>query len=207
MTKHQETKQFDRSVSFGEHVARGLYAGWRAMVFWDMKGLQFLEFSGQAVLRSFVALVFAVPLYLLTLYFEGLSETAKGLAVTPYWLITAGYVVAWPIFAFSMFYMAKTLELGQHFITFMTGYHWARVFGLLVFLPYTILSSLDLIPVWSYDYVFLASLAWVFYANTLLFRHGLKTFWLYAVFFTVLDMITFQIIRTEIISSFYSISS
>ena len=200
--QHQRSPQFDRSMGFGEHVARGLYAGWRAIVFWDVEGFKFLEFSGRAVFRSFAALLFASPIYFLTMYLEGLSETADGMHSTPDWVLWIGYVVAWLVFAVAMFYLVRILNLGQHFIRFISGYHWARVFAIAMFLPYHILTEFRLVPIEADNYILMATAAWVLYAEIWMLKHVLKTMWPYAVFLALMDFATFQVIRSEIIRGF-----
>lgn len=192
-------------VSLGEHIARYLYVGWR-MLWFDKSSLRFMDVSGKAVLRSFLAILFVAPFYFLAQYFITLDPVMEDLGGAPFWTLFLGYIIAWPVFAFIVFHLSKVLDVGPYFIQFIPTYNWARVFSLIALLPAYALIGYRLIPSWSDNIVLIGTLLWVFCYQVFIIRHTLKATWFHAVLIAVFDFLIFEILRRQILDAFMGVT-
>ena len=131
-------------MSLADHIARSLYVAFR-FLFGDTASLKFLEVSGKSVLRSFSALLPALPLYVLITW---LQLRQGGFEVTDFIYVAGlfvGYALAWVAYAYAIFYAYSIVGPKQNFLVFMPLYNWARVYVLLILLPYSALVSFGVI--------------------------------------------------------------
>lgn len=184
-------------MTLGEHIARGLYVGWRFLRF-DGAAARFIEVSGRGVLRSFAALFLAVPLYWLGLYLPGAGGSA-GLGPGQQVLSVVGYILAWPVFAALMFYIARSLGLGARYPAFMTAYNWARVYAGLVSLPVLALLPLAVVPALAMDILLLAVLVYILSYKTFIMRKVLGAGMFHAVLAVAFDVLLFLLFERSLL--------
>ena len=188
-------------MTLAEHYIRGLYAGWRILWF-DRSTIGFLETGGRSVLRSFMALGIAVPLYLLTIYLVGLDSNAPSMARAPAWLLLVSYMAGWPIFGFLMFHLSGFLGVGQKFSGFITLFNWWRIYALLLVLPVNILMAYGLVPALGADVLLIATTGLVIVYKIFLVRVVLTTNYFQTALIVSLDIILFLILEDSILIAF-----
>lgn len=126
-----------------EHIARSLYAAWRAFAY-DAGALRFLEASGRGVVRSFTALLFAAPLFFLIEWLQFRAGAFGWVGLWHYLGFFAAYALAWPLFTLAVFHFHQGLVPRENFLRFAGLYNWGRVYVLLLLLPAFALSGLGL---------------------------------------------------------------
>ncbi len=131
-------------MTLPDHIARSLYVAFR-FLFGDTASLKFLEVSARGVLRSFKALLPALPLYFLITW---LQLRSSGFEVFDFIYVAGlfvGYGLAWVAFAFSIFYAYSIVGPKQNFLVFMPLYNWARIYAMMIMAPYFALQSFGVI--------------------------------------------------------------
>ncbi len=186
-------------MSFQEHIARALYAAWRLLSL-DKSGLSFLEVSGKGVLRSFAALLFALPLYLLSLYLVTRSPGAGAITSSPLSLLLTGYALGWLVFAFFAFQISRLIGLEARYMRFITVYNWARVFVAILWLPAHALILLGLVSRPAGDILLVVTFGIVFAYRWYIAKAAFGTNAVYSALIVVMDMAFFFAIESAIIN-------
>ena len=131
-------------MSLADHIARSLYVAFR-FLFGDTASLKFLEVSGNSVLRSFIALLPALPLYVLITWLQLRQGGFEAFDFIYVMGLFVGYALGWVAYAYAIFYAYSIVGPKQNFLVFMPLYNWARVYVLLILLPYSVLASFGVI--------------------------------------------------------------
>ena len=132
------------SQTLPEHIVLSLFVAFRFLI-GDSTALKFMEVSGRNVLRSFSALIFAAPLYVLIqwLQFRGPDFDLSGFLLI--FGFFAGYAIAWIMFAYAIFYAWSIIGPRHNYLVFMPLYNWGRIFFMIIMLPYFALGSFSVI--------------------------------------------------------------
>lgn len=180
-------------MTLREHVAVSLFAAWRFLTSGG-EALKFVEATPLGVVRSFMAIVFALPLFAVTfwLQFKGLFDA--GLLLTFVFLFAA-YAFSWVVYAALVFYTYATLGHHQEFFRFMPLYNWARVYAVVFMLPYFVLARFDVVTgaiavgVWGF------SVSAVLTYKVLIARAALNINIFPAIVFVLLDVAVFLFVE------------
>lgn len=187
-------------MTLPDHIARSLYVAFR-FLFGDTASLKFLEVSARGVMRSFTALLPALPLYFLITW---LQLRQGGFEVFDFVYVAGlfvGYGLVWVAFAFSIFYAYSIVGPKQNFLVFMPLYNWARVYVLLILLPFVALSSFEIITgavaffVWWFSVALALSYKFFIIRTTLNVSifHGILFVLYDAVLLTFIEELLFQL--------------
>lgn len=186
-------------MTLGEHMARGLFVGWRFLRF-DAAALKFMEGGGGAALRSFSALFFSLPVYALSVYLTGLDPNAGRFAATPIPALLAGHVAVYPLFALAMFYLAKLLHRGVNFPLFLSAYNWSRVYAFSLLLPAEALIAFRLVPVWADNaLLILTAIVILIYQGNVAGR-ALGVYWFHAGLIALLDWVLILLVERSLVN-------
>jgi hypothetical protein len=113
--------------------------GLRLLLRFEPGGLSFFEQSYNGFVRSFLPALLLAPLqaaHIAALYLA--TDPPPSLAVTAIVEVLA-YVLTWTLFPFVMMYVARALERGQRYFTYMVPYNWLQLPVGLIVLPLTLL--------------------------------------------------------------------
>jgi len=131
-------------MTLAEHMGQSLFVAFRFLI-GDASYLKYVEPTGQGVLRSFSALMFAAPVYFLIhwLQFRGPTFDLMSLFYILGMFVT--YAIAWVLFAYIFYYVWPTIGPAQNYLAYMQVYNWGRVFFLLIMVPFFALESFAII--------------------------------------------------------------
>lgn len=112
----------------------------------DPTAMQGFEFSADAFWRSFAAIIFTIPFYLVFITAEWRMIADAGIAVsnsmTEYALIELlSYAAFWVLYPLAMIGVCRVFSLTGAFAAYITVYNWATVLvAALISLPYVLFS-------------------------------------------------------------------
>lgn len=131
-------------MTLGEHIARSMFVAIRFLI-GDTSALKFLEVSGRSVLRSFSALIFALPVFFILTWLQFRPYGFELFDFVYIAALFAGYALAWVGFAVIIFYTWLTVGPRQNYLAFLPLYNWARIFAIMIMVPYFALRSFGVI--------------------------------------------------------------
>jgi len=131
-------------MTLAEHIGRSLYVAFRFLV-GDTSALKIMEISARGVMRSFIALIFAAPVYLLIHWLQYRGPDFDLWTLLYIFGLFATYAAAWVLYAYILFYAWLFIGPRQNYLTYMPLYNWGRIFFLLIMLPYFALESFGVI--------------------------------------------------------------
>ncbi len=117
-----------------------LFATWRFLLDGE-KAVKLVEPSGKSVLQSFIALAFALPLFILLTWLQLRSPGSPDFGIFHILGLFIGYALAWGAYAFLIFHAWGVVGHRHDYLYFMPLYNWGRVFALLALIPYFALES------------------------------------------------------------------
>lgn len=147
-------------MKLGEHMARSLFVAWSFLT-GDTKQLKFLEMSDKGVVRSFTALSFAAPMFFLINWLQFQAPGYEWVNIVHIALLFLGYAAGWVGFAAIARFAYSTVGPPENFLIYMPLYNWARVYVLLLVLPFFTLSGIGLITGTLKDVVFALTILFV----------------------------------------------
>ena len=189
-----------------DHIARGLYAAWRLLNF-DSAGLAFLDVNGRGLLRSFIALLFALPLYALSLYFVTRSAGVGAIAESPVVALVIGYALAWPVFAFIAFHIGKLIGTEAHYLRFIISYNWARVMTAALWLPTNALIFFGAISLLTGEILLVLTFALVSTYRWYVIRQAFDAAAFHSILILLIDILILFSINSMVISLFAPVSN
>lgn len=174
-------------------MTRGLLAGWAATGF-QAYALSRLEPGGRGALRSFSALILALPVYMLSAWFQaGNPDLATHLGALV--IDALFYAFGWVVFAGMMVYLTRFLDLGENLPRLISAYNWSRVMVLLMLVPLSIIAGLSLTSANIENLIFLMSWGYAFSYKTFVVRHALGASWVQAVLIVLLELIALRMVQ------------
>jgi hypothetical protein len=188
-------------MTLPEHIARSLFVAYRFMI-GDATALKFMEVSGRSVLRSFSALIFAAPIYILT---QWLRFRGPDFEWTDFLLIFglfAGYAFAWVMFAYAIFYAWLVIGPRHNYLVFMPLYNWGRIYFLIIMLPYFALGSFSVIAGTSAAIVWWVSLALGLSYKFYITRKALGANVFHGILFVLFDVLLVLFVEALFIQAF-----
>ena len=145
-------------MTLTEHMGQSLYVAFRFLI-GDASSLKYVESTGQGVLRSFSALMFAAPVYFLIHWLQFRGPDFDLWTVLFIGGLFAAYACAWVLFAYILFYVWPAIGPAQNYLSFMPLYNWGRVYFLLIMIPFFALDSFSFVEgnvIWGAWWVSLA---------------------------------------------------
>ena len=188
-------------MKVAEHIARSLFVAFRFLV-GKKEALIFLETSGQGVIRSFLALLFALPLFILIQWLQFLAPGYEWVGFPHYIFLFLGYAVSWVFFAVSIFYAWSVIGPKASYRRFITLYNWARVYVLLLMLPAFVLTGFGLIEGTAKTLVFWMSLAIVLAYKYFITRVSLEANAFHAILFVFFDVLLVMLFDALMFNAF-----
>lgn len=186
-------------MSLAEHMARGLFVGWQFLRF-DPGALKFLESGGRSALRSFSALLFTLPLYALSVYLVGLDTNLPRFAATPMPAFLAGHIIAYPVFALALFYLARFLHRAVNFARFLSAYNWSRVYAFALILPVEALIGFRLTPAWADNGLLTLTAIFILIYQGNVAGRALGVFWFHAGLIALFDWVLILLVERSLVN-------
>lgn len=115
----------------------------------DPTALSGFEFSADAFWRSFAAIIFAIPFYLVFITAEWRMIAEAGVVVTNslpgYTAIELlSYAAFWVLYPITMIFICRTFSLTEAFAPYITVYNWSSVLVVALIAPPYVLYSFGL---------------------------------------------------------------
>jgi len=113
----------------------------------DPTARNYFDLSAEGFWRSFGAMVYVAPLYLIFIHLPGMRQSLH--AAEPfigYPIETANYVLRWLSFPFLLYWLARPFGLSGNYIPFVVAYNWSQVVQILFFLLPAAIVSFGLLP-------------------------------------------------------------
>lgn len=113
----------------------------------DPAARNYFDLSVEGFWRSFGAMLYVAPLYLIFIHLPGMRPSLH--AAEPflgYPLEIANYVLRWASFPFVLYWLARPLGLAQGYAAYFVAYNWSQVVQIGFFLPFAALVALDILP-------------------------------------------------------------
>jgi hypothetical protein len=133
-------------------VAQALYGAWRLACL-DPRGISYFAQDDRAALRSFVAALLVLPVFLLLLPNRlTQEEVEQGLALRIFLVEIIGYVASWAAFPLAMLWITRLLRREAQWAEFVTIYNWAQVLEIGFALATLVLVDVGIVPRFGIDW-------------------------------------------------------
>ncbi len=132
-------------------IGTALGGAWRLFL-QDPRGLEAFDMSHDGFMRSFMALVLAVPLALVTFSLEAATLRAANIQVPDpqmgfYLVETAAFALRWLAFPVAMVYVTRLLHMTAAYVPLVIAFNWCALLIVLIAMPAQILFALGIISV------------------------------------------------------------
>lgn len=125
-------------------IFKSIWGAWCVMQF-DRQALQHFEPTMDAFFKSFRALAFALPLYLIALHFQNMISLRLSGESFPMALALVDYGIRWITYLLFAYGFARLLNIGHNFIGFAVVFNWVKVWLIVVPLPILALGAYGLL--------------------------------------------------------------
>lgn len=132
-------------MSIGREMIMALGGAWRLAHF-DPRGLLHFELSAAGARRSFLAALFVLPLYAMSLYVRYPEEDPGGPLGRFLLAEAVAYVVSWTLYPVIVEALSARLGCQHRFPAYLTAYNWSMVIQNMIFVPLTVLVALGALP-------------------------------------------------------------
>lgn len=187
-------------MTLSEHMARGLFVAWSFLI-GDKSQLKFLEMSEQSAVRSFAALSFAAPLFFLINWLQFRTAGFEWVNIIHIAALFIGYAIAWVVFAGMIRFAFSVVGPEKNYYIYLPLYNWARVYVLLLALPFFILISFDVVAGYAKDAAALATLVVIFGYKYRITRATLLMPVAHSVLFVLFDMVFVTLVDAVVFSA------
>lgn len=125
-------------------IFKSIWGAWCVMQF-DREALTYFEPTMDAFFKSFRALAFALPLYLIALHFQNMVSLRYSGESFPMGLALVDYMIRWATYLVFAYVFARVLNIGHNFIGFAVVFNWVKVWLVIVPLPILALGAYGLL--------------------------------------------------------------
>ena len=130
----------------------------------DVSGLTFFDPSAAAALRSFIAALVILPIYILLIVVRPVADVGDTSWPTLMVVEAIAYVCSWTAYALVMDEITRLLDRGTRYPLFLSVYNWTSVVQMMVYLPTVMIAQSGVLPIdLSESLEFLVTLAILIY--------------------------------------------
>ena len=117
-------------------INRSLYGAWRLACV-DASGMSYFTVSIDGFWRSFFAAVIVMPIYFFVLALQPAApapqEPVNESTLWPLFVDLVSYVLGWVVFPVTMVFLARLLDVGRQYVSYIVAYNWATVLQMALF--------------------------------------------------------------------------
>jgi|GEM_PF-3590468 len=125
-------------------IFKSIWGAWCVLQF-DRQALQYFQPTMDEFLKSFRALAFALPLYLIALHFQNMVSLRYSGESFPMGLALIDYAIRWATYLVFAYVFARILNIGHNFLGFAIVFNWVKVWLVIVPLPILALGAYGLL--------------------------------------------------------------